>query len=220
MGPPKTEDQKKQEEEERKAMEDEQANENAQHADNAKNVEKSAVEIFGKNGGDGKDSVQNGDSIQDTDEKVDSDIKEDNPDKSSSEPQPNSENQSEKPTENGDTVQKLIEDEIQQPATPEPLKDQGEIEDMQNDENIIMHDEDPNKAHQNFNESNAPEIDIPIPDYYNVNIEHQNSGYLITYGIVAPHKMVVRVTLTSTLLRKDIKQKEEDEQKKHEEMIA
>ena len=32
------------------------------------------------------------------------------------------------------------------------------------------------------------------PDYYNVQLEHQNSGYLVTYGIVAPHKMVVRVT--------------------------
>jgi len=42
-----------------------------------------------------------------------------------------------------------------------------------------------------------------IPEYYNCQIEHQNSGFLITYGIVAPYKMVVRVTLTSLLLRDD-----------------
>merc|ERR1712127_497482 len=42
-----------------------------------------------------------------------------------------------------------------------------------------------------------------IPEYYNCQIEHQNSGFLITYGIVAPYKMVVRVTLTSLMLRDD-----------------
>merc|ERR1712178_244200 len=126
-----------------------------------------------------------------------------------------------KPEENNNETT-TAPDEYQQPATPEPQGDgevNDEMEDMQNDENTYLHEEEEAKFEQNYDE-NMPEIEIPIPDYYNVNIEHQNSGYLITYGIVAPHKMVVRVTLTSTLLRKDIKAKEEEDQKKHEEMIA
>jgi hypothetical protein len=146
-----------------------------------------------------------------------------------------------KPAENGKTLtgaepeapkpeeseMKDEEDEFQQPATPEHQGDgeiNEEMENMQNDDSIVMHDENSNQNTEarvyNPEAADAVEIDIPIPDYYNVNIEHQNSGYLITYGIVAPHKMVVRVTLTSTLLRKDVKTKEEEEQKKHEKAIA
>ena len=54
-----------------------------------------------------------------------------------------------------------------------------------------------------------------IPEYYMCQVEHQNSGFLVTYGIVAPYKMVVRVTLTSLLLRddNDRKLKKEAEEK-------
>ena len=51
--------------------------------------------------------------------------------------------------------------------------------------------------------SETKEPEETIPEYYTCQLEHQNSGFLITYGIVAPYKMVVRVRLTSLLLRDD-----------------
>ena len=43
---------------------------------------------------------------------------------------------------------------------------------------------------------------IEIPFYYQTKSEPSNSGFLVHYGIEAPEKMIVRVTLTSQCLRK------------------
>ena len=60
------------------------------------------------------------------------------------------------------------------------------------------------------------------PDYYQIQMEPTNSGYLVTYGIIAPAKMVVRVTLTSNVLRQDLslKKREKAEKKAELERIA
>merc|ERR1712110_13250 len=49
------------------------------------------------------------------------------------------------------------------------------------------------------------------PDYFSISKEPQNSGFLITYGIVQPNKMIIRVTITSTLLRNDVTEKKSAE---------
>ena len=49
------------------------------------------------------------------------------------------------------------------------------------------------------------------PEYYTISKEPQNSGFLITYGVVQPNKMIIRVTITSTLLRNDVTERKSAE---------
>jgi len=116
-------------------------------------------------------------------------------------------------------VEKIEKNNQEKVETPK-VEDENPGETTENDTNAPVSDDGWNKVADGWakpeeqSESSwvPPVQSRPDPEYYQVKQETHNSGFLITYGIIPPTKMIVRVTVTSTLLRNDINQHKNEEQ--------